>query len=77
MSHVMTYGGSKLIKTIQKNNKMTCVFVLVLGGGGGGQDKPAWTACPPPPPGVKITRVRGKIFRDSLPPGGQAVQGAR
>ena len=39
---------------------------------GGGQDKPAWTACPP---GVKITRVGGKITRDSLPPGGQAVQG--
>ena len=32
---------------------------------GGGQDKPAWTACPP---GVKITRVGGKITRDSLPP---------
>ena len=29
----------------------------------GGQDKPAWTACPP---GVKITRVGGKITRDSL-----------
>ena len=33
---------------------------------GGGQDKPACTACPP---GVKITRVGGKITRDSLPPG--------
>ena len=42
---------------------------------GGGQDKPAWTACPPP--GVKITRVGGKITRDSLPPGGQAVQGGK
>ena len=41
---------------------------------GGGQDKPAWTACPP---GVKITRVGGKITRDSLPPGGQAVQGGQ
>ena len=41
---------------------------------GGGQDKPAWTACPP---GVKITRVGGKITQDSLPPGGQAVQGAK
>ena len=41
---------------------------------GGGQDKPAWTACPP---GVKITRVGGKITRDSLPPGGQAVQGGK
>ena len=41
---------------------------------GGGQDKPAWTACPP---GVKITRVGGKITQDSLPPGGQAVQGGK
>ena len=41
---------------------------------GGGQDKPAWTACPP---GVKVTRVGGKITRDSLPPGGQAVQGGK
>ena len=41
---------------------------------GGGQDKPAWTACPP---GVKITRAGGKITRDSLPPGGQAVQGGQ
>ena len=41
---------------------------------GGGQNKPAWTACPP---GVKITRVGGKITRDSLPPGGQAVQGGK
>ena len=41
---------------------------------GGGKDKPAWTACPP---GVKITRVGGKITRDSLPPGGQAVQGGK
>ena len=41
---------------------------------GGGQDKPAWTACPP---GVKITRVGGKITRDSLPPGAQAIQGGQ
>ena len=41
---------------------------------GGGQDKPAWTACPL---GVKITKVGGKITRDSLPPGGQAVQGGK
>ena len=41
---------------------------------GGGQDKPAWTACPL---GVKITRVGGKITRDSLLPGGQAVQGGK
>ena len=41
---------------------------------GGGQDKPAWTACPP---GMKITRVGGKITWDSLPPGGQAVQGGK
>ena len=40
----------------------------------GGQDKPAWTACPL---GVKITRVGGKITWDSLPPGGQAVQGGK
>ena len=40
----------------------------------GGQDKLAWTACPP---GVKITRVGGKITLDSLPPGGQAVQGGK
>ena len=53
---------------IQKNN--THIFTCV----GGGQDKPAWTACPP---GVKITRVGGKISRDSLPPGGQAVQGGK
>ena len=41
---------------------------------GGGQDKLAGTACPP---GVKITRVGGKITRDNLPPGGQAVQGGK
>ena len=41
---------------------------------GGGQDKPAWTACPP---GAKITRAGGKITRDWLPPGGQAVQGVK
>ena len=52
---------------IQKNN--IYIFLLVLGGG---QDKQAWTACPP---GVKITRVGGKISRDSLPPGGQANRG--
>ena len=45
------------------------IFLLVLGGG---QDKPAWIACPP---GVKITRVGGKISRDSLPPGGQGNRG--
>ena len=45
------------------------IFLLVLGGG---QDKLAWTACPP---GVKITRVGGKISRDSLPPGGQGNRG--
>ena len=41
---------------------------------GGGQDKPAWTACPP---GVKITRVGGKITRDSLPPGGASCPGGQ
>ena len=45
------------------------IFLLVLGGG---QDKPAWTACPL---GVKITRVGGKISRDSLPPGGKLSRG--
>ena len=40
----------------------------------GGQDKPAWTAGLP---GVKITRVGGKISRDSLPPGVQANRGSR
>ena len=63
----MTYGGSDFIKMIQKNNMY--IFLLVLGGG---QDKPAWTACPP---GVKITRVGGKISRDSLSPGGQVNRG--
>ena len=65
----MTYGGPEFIKMIQKNHKY--IFLLVLAGG---QDKPAWTACPP---GVKIIRVGGKISRDSLPPGGQAVQGGK
>ena len=41
---------------------------------GGGQDKLAWTAYPP---GVKIIRVGGKISREILPPGGQAVQGGK
>ena len=41
---------------------------------GGGQDKPAWTACPP---GVKITRVGGKITRDSLPPRGASCPGGQ
>ena len=59
-SHFMTYGGSKFIKMIQKNNKITGIF-FTCAGGGGGQDKPAWTACPPP--GVKITRVGGKLSR--------------
>ena len=40
----------------------------------GGQDKPAGISYPP---GVKISRVGGKISRDSLPPGGQAVQGGK
>ena len=40
----------------------------------GGQDKPAWTACPP---GVKITRVGGKITRDSLPPQGASCPGGQ
>ena len=41
---------------------------------GGGQDKLAWTAYPP---GVKIIRVGGKISREILPPGVQAVQGGK
>ena len=45
------------------------IFLLVLGRG---QDKPAWTACPP---GVKITRVEGKLSRDSLPRGGKLSRG--
>ena len=59
---------------IQKNNKITYIYFYLCWQGGGGQDKPAWTACPP---GVKITRVGGKISRDSLPHGGQAVQGGK
>ena len=68
--------GPEFIKMIQKNNKITYIYFYLCwrGGGGGGQDKPAWTACPP---GVKITRVGGKISQDSLPPGGQAVQGGK
>ena len=57
---------------IQKNNKITYIYFFTCVRRG--QDKPAWTACPP---GVKITRVGGKISRDSLPPGGQAVQGGK
>ena len=48
----MTYGGSEFIKMTQKNNKITCIFFLLVLGGG--QDIPAWTACTL---GVKITRV--------------------
>ena len=40
----------------------------------GGQDKPAGISYPT---GVKISRVGGKISRDSLLPGGQAVQGGK
>ena len=42
------------------------------GGGGGGQDKPAGISYPP---GVKISRVGGKISRDSLPPGVELSRG--
>ena len=52
--HFMTNGGSEFIKMMQKHNKMTSIFLLVLGGGG--QDKQAWTACLPR---LKITRVGG------------------
>ena len=45
-----------------------------MGGGGGKINRPGQLA---PPQGVKITRVGGKITRDSLPPGGQAVQGGK
>ena len=47
-------------------NIFSCFWAGGGGGGGGGQGKPAWIACP-----------LGKISRDILPPGGQAVQGAR
>ena len=56
---------------IQKNNKIAYIYFYLCWRG---QDKPAWTACPPE---VKITRVGGKISRDSLPPGGQAVRGGK
>ena len=71
ISHFKTCIGPEFIKMIQKNNKITYIYFYLCWRG---QDKPAWTACPP---GVKITRVGGKIFRDSLPPGGQAVQGGK
>ena len=56
----MTYGGSEFSKMIQKKNKMSCIFLLVLGEGkinrpgqlaprgqdnqGGGQDIPGQLA---------------------------------
>ena len=61
----MTYGGPEFIKMIQKNNKKTYIYILlVLAGGGWGQDKLAWTACPP---GVKITRVGARYPRTACP----------
>ena len=57
------------LQNVKKN-----VFLFFAGGGGGREDKPAWTVCPP---GVKISRVEGKISRDILPPGGQAIQGGK
>ena len=64
----MTYGGPEFIKMIQKNNKITYIFLLVLAGGK--INRPGQLDS-------KITRVGGKISRDSLPPGGQAVQGGK
>ena len=46
ISHFMTYGGPEFIKMIQKNNIMTCVFLLVMGEGQellGGGDLPVFT----------------------------------
>ena len=50
ISHFMTYGGPEFIKMIQKNNIMTCVFLLVMGEGqellgGGGFTCIYMTAC--------------------------------
>ena len=70
----MTYGGPEFIKMIQKNNKITYIYIYMCWGGGG-QDKPAWKDCPP---GVKITRVGGARYPGTAcPPGGQAVQGGK
>ena len=68
ISHFMTSGRSEFIKTIQKNNKITCIFfLLVLGWGGGGQDKPAGTAYPL---GMKIIRKGARYPGISLGEGG-------
>ena len=65
--------GHDIISLVQENKHIyilkTLSFLV-----GGGQDKLAWTAYPP---GVKIIRVGGKISREILPPGGQAVQGGK
>ena len=61
----MTYGGFEFIKMIQKTNKITCTFLLVLGGE---QYEPGGTACPP---GTKIIRVWARYL------GQLALQGVR
>ena len=58
---------------IQKNNKMTCIFLTCVGRGRGGKiNRPGQLA-----PGDEDNQGGGKISGDSLAPRGQAVQGAR
>ena len=61
----MIYGGFEFIKMIQKNNKKTCTFLLVLGEG---QYIPDGTACPP---GNEDNKGGGMISRTACPPGGK------
>ena len=72
ISHFKTCIGPEFIKMIQKNNKITNIYIFTCVGGG--QDKPAWTACPP---GVKIARVGGRYPGTACPPGGKLSRGAR
>ena len=65
--------GHDIISFVQENKHIYILKTLSFRVGGG-QDKLAWTAYPP---GVKIIRVGGKISREILPPGGQAVQGGK
>ena len=65
--------GHDIISLVQENKHIYILKTLSFRVGGG-QDKLAWTAYPP---GVKIIRVGGKISREILPPGGQAVQGGK
>ena len=39
ISHSMTFGGPEFIKMIQKNNKITYIYIFTCVGGG--KDKPA------------------------------------